>query len=71
MPALGTVFDDVRTKMIGETFDAVFDKLHGVSYPRAVREAIADRVIEIARASSESSPERLADAVVASLKIKL
>jgi hypothetical protein len=36
-----------------------------------VREAIADRVIKVARGSSERDPERLADAVVVTLGIKL
>ena len=68
--ALTASFDDVRTKVMGDAFDAVCGKLHGTFYPDAVREAIADRVIEMARSSSESDPQRLADAVMASLGIK-
>jgi hypothetical protein len=65
------VFDDATTQIMGEAFDAVCGKLHGTVYPDPVREAIADRVIEIARGSRERDPGRLADAVVASLGIKL
>jgi hypothetical protein len=36
-----------------------------------VREAIADRVLEFARNTTERDPQRLARAVVASLGIKL
>jgi predicted RNase H-like nuclease len=65
------VFDDTRTKIIGDAFDAVFRKLHGTCYPDMVREAIADRVIQIALRSAERDPSRLADAVMASLRLKL
>ncbi len=71
MTNFSTAFDDVTTKVMGEAFDAVCRKLHGTVYPDPVREAIADRVIEVARGSSERDPQRLADAVVASLGIKL
>jgi len=70
MPTTAAVFDDTRTKIIGDAFDAVFGKLHGSFYPEEVREAIADRVIAIALRSNERDPARLADAVVASLGIK-
>lgn len=65
------VFDETRTKFMGDAFDAVCGKLHGTFYPERVREAIADRVIQLALRSSEGDPIRLADAVVASLGIKL
>lgn len=65
------VFDDERTKTLGDTFDAVCHKLHGAGYPDNVREAIADRVIETVAASAESDPLQLADSVIASLGIKL
>lgn len=65
------VFDDTRTKVIGDAFDTVCGKLHGNVYPPRVREVIADRVIQIALRSSEPDPKRLAEAVVASLGIKL
>lgn len=65
------VFDDTRTKIIGDAFDTVCGKLHGRWYPERVREAIADRVIQLALHSDEGDPIRLADAVVASLGIKL
>jgi hypothetical protein len=69
--AICTAFDDVRTKALGDAFDAVCGKLHGTSYPDKVREAIADRLIIIASGSTEQDPQRLADAVVTSLGIKL
>jgi hypothetical protein len=69
--AVAAVFDDVRTKLLGDAFDAVLGKLHGTHYPDSVREAIADRVIEFARTTTEGDPERLARAVLASLRIKL
>jgi hypothetical protein len=69
--AVGAVFDDVSTKFAGDAFDAVFAMLHGAQYPDQVREAIADRVLQFARVSSERDPQRLARAVVASLGIKL
>lgn len=65
------VFDDVGTKFLGEAFDAVFAMLHGAQYSDAVREAIADRIIEFSRTTLERDPQRLASAVVASLGIKL
>ncbi|MGB7037022.1 MAG: hypothetical protein WBD71_16030 [Xanthobacteraceae bacterium] len=71
MSAQIAVFDDTRTKVIGDAFDAVWGRLHGTIYPDQVREAIADRVIQIALRSNEGDPIRLADAVVASLGIKL
>jgi hypothetical protein len=67
----GGVFDDLRTKLLGDAFDAVLKKLHGTQYPKGVREAIASRVLEFGRATSERDPDRLATAVVASLGIKL
>jgi hypothetical protein len=69
--AVGAVFDDVGTKFLGDTFDAVFAMLHGAQYPDHVREVIADRILEIARTVTERDPERLARAVVTSLGIKL
>jgi hypothetical protein len=69
--AVGAVFDDVSTKFVGDTFDAVFAMLHGAHYPDRVREVIADRVLEFARNTAEHDPQRLARAVVASLGIKL
>jgi hypothetical protein len=71
MSAVGAFFDDVSTKFLGDTFDAVFAMLHGAHYPDGVREVIANRVIEFGRTASEQDPQRLARAVVASLGIKL
>ena len=64
------VFDDVRTKVLGEAFDAVCRKLPHRRYADGVREAIAGRIIAIGSASSESDPERLANVVVDSLGLK-
>ena len=47
--AVGAIFDDVSTKFLGDTFNAVFAMLHGAQYPDQVREAIADRVLEFAK----------------------
>ncbi len=58
--AIGAVFDDVSTKFVGDTFDAVFAMLHGAQYPDRVREAIADRVLEFSRNTAERDPQRLA-----------
>ena len=69
--AVGAVFDDISTKFLGDAFDAVFALLHGAQYPDHVREAIADRILEFGRTSSESDPQRLARTVMASLGIKL
>jgi hypothetical protein len=69
--AVGAVFDDISTKFLGETFDAVLAMLHGAHYSDTVREVIADRVIEFGRMTGDRDPERLARAVVASLGIKL
>jgi hypothetical protein len=69
--AVGAVFDDVSTKFLGDAFDAVFAMLHGAQYPDRVREVIAGRVLEFGRTMTERDPERLARAVVASLRIKL
>ena len=44
--AISCAFDDVHTKRMGDAFDAVCAKLHGLNYPDAVREAIADCVIQ-------------------------
>jgi hypothetical protein len=71
MSVSAPVFDDARTKIIGDAFDAVCGKMYGTAYPQGVREVIADGVIQIALRSSECDAARLADAVVASLGIKL
>jgi hypothetical protein len=71
MAALHAAFDDAHTKVMGEAYDSVVGKLHGTGYPAAVREAIAGRVIEISGGSPERDAERLANAVLASLGIKL
>jgi hypothetical protein len=72
MDAFSTaVFDEVRTKIIGDAYDAVCGKLHGTRYPDSLRETIADRVLAIAVASPDHDPETLAKAVVTSLGIKL
>lgn len=65
------VFDDTRTKIMGDAFDTVCGELHGTFYSERVREAIADRVIQLELRSNEGDSTRLAAAVVASLGIKL
>lgn len=71
MKDVSVVFDDVTTKVMGDAFDAVCGKLHGTTYPQGVREVIADRVLQIASRSRGRDAASLADAVVASLGIKL
>jgi hypothetical protein len=66
-----TVFDEVRTKILGDAYDAVCGKLHGTHYSDSVREAIADRVLAIGAASPDHDPETLAKAVVTSLGFKI
>ena len=66
-----TVFDEARTKVMGDAYDAVCGKLHGTRYPASVREAIAGRILAIAASSPEQDPELIAKAVVTSLGIKL
>jgi hypothetical protein len=57
--AVAAVFDDVRTKSLGDAFDAVLGKLHGTHYPDGGREAIADRVIEFARTTDRGRSRAL------------
>jgi hypothetical protein len=66
-----TVFDEVRTKILGDAYDAVCGKLHGTHYSDSVREVIADRVLAIGAASPDHDPETLAKAVVISLGFKI
>ncbi len=71
MSTLNAAFDDARTKIMGDAFDAICSRLHGTAYPDAVKEAIALRIIDLERSTAETDPRRLADAVVASLGIKV
>ena len=45
------------TKIVGDTFDAVFAMLHGAQYPDRVREAIADRVLEFSQEYGRRDPQ--------------
>jgi hypothetical protein len=63
------VFDDVRTKLMGDAFDAICVKLHGIDYPAAVREAIADCIIDTMNTAPECDSIRLADVVLKRLGI--
>ncbi len=71
MSSRDAVFDDVRTRVMGDAFDAICAKLHGTDYSHGVKEAIASHIIDVERATAEQDPHRLAGAVVASLGIKL
>lgn len=68
--ALSRAFDDVHTKRMGEAFDAVCARLHGLNYPVAVREAIADCVIQTMSVKPECDSTSLAAAVLQTLGIK-
>jgi hypothetical protein len=55
--AVAAVFDDARTKLLGDAFDAVLGKLHGTYYPDGVREAIRYRHVRSACRALRSSGE--------------
>jgi len=64
-------FDDAHLKTMGDAFDFVCTKLHGVNYPLPVREAIADCIIQTMSVKPDYDSAGLADAVVKTLGIKL
>jgi hypothetical protein len=57
---LGSVFDDQATKAMGDAFDAACKDLDAAGQSSVVYEAIAKRIIEIAK-SGERDPNRLRD----------
>jgi hypothetical protein len=57
---LGSVFDDQATKVMGEAFDAACKVLSEAGQSSIVYEAIAKRIIEMAK-SGERDPNQLRD----------
>jgi hypothetical protein len=54
------VFDPAATHVMGEAFDCACRSLRGIGQVGSVREIIAKRIIEVARAG-ERHPDRLCD----------
>jgi hypothetical protein len=57
---VGSVFDDHATKAMGEAFDAARKDLDEAGQPSVVYEAVAKRIIEVAK-SGERDPNQLRD----------
>jgi hypothetical protein len=57
---VGSVFDDRATKAMGEAFDAACKDLDEAGQPSVVYEAVAKRIIELAK-SGERDPNKLRD----------
>jgi len=57
---LGSVFDDQATKAMGEAFEAACKDLDEAGQPSVVYEAVAKRIIEMAK-SGERDPNQLRD----------
>ena len=57
---VGSVFDDHVTKAMGEAFEAACKDLDETGQPSVVYEAVAKRIIEIAK-SGERDPNQLRD----------
>jgi hypothetical protein len=57
---LGSVFDDQATKAMGEAFEAACKDLDEAGQSSVVYEAVAKRIIEIAK-SGERDPNQLRD----------
>ncbi len=55
---LGSVFDDQATKAMGEAFEAACKDLDEAGQPSVVYEAVAKRIIEMAK-SGERDPNQL------------
>jgi hypothetical protein len=60
------VFDDVDTRIMGEAFDAACQEICGTTQPPLVREVMAKRIIDAARAG-ERDVTRLRDAALSAL----
>jgi hypothetical protein len=57
---VGSVFDDHATKAMGEAFDAACKDLDEAGQPSVADEAVAKRIIEVAK-SGERDPNQLRD----------
>ncbi len=60
------VFDDAETRIMGEAFDAACREIRGTGQPLRVREVMAKRIIDAARAG-ERDITRLRDAALSAL----
>jgi hypothetical protein len=63
---LGSVFDDRTTKAMGEAFEAACKDLDKAGQSSLVYEAVATRIIEIAK-SGERDPNQLRDKALTAL----
>ena len=61
------VFDDSDTRVMGEAFDAACEEVGDTGQPPLVREVMAKRIIDAARAG-ERDVNRLRDAALSGLK---
>jgi hypothetical protein len=61
---LGSVFDDQATKAMGEAFEAACKALDAAGQSSVVYEAVAKRIIEMAK-SGERDPNQLRDRALA------
>jgi hypothetical protein len=61
------VFDDAATRIMGEAFDAACEEIRSAGQPFIVREIMAKRIIDAARAG-ERDVSRLRDAALLALK---
>ena len=61
------VFDDAATRIMGEAFDAACEEVRDTGQPPLVREVMAKRIIDAARAG-ERDVNRPCDAALSALK---
>lgn len=61
------VFDDAVTRIMGEAFDAACEEIRSAGEPPIVREIMAKKIIDAARAG-ERDVNRLRDAALLALK---
>ena len=61
------VFDDADTRIMGAAFDAACEEIRGAGQQPLVREVMAKRIIDAARAG-ERDVTRLRDAALSALK---
>lgn len=61
------VFDDADTRIMGEAFDAACKEARHTAQPPLVREVMAKRIIDAARAG-ERDVNRLRDAALSAVK---
>jgi hypothetical protein len=61
------VFDDRATRAMGDAFDAAWEEIRCAGHPPPVREAMAKRIIDAARAG-ERDVGRLREAALSALQ---